>query len=200
MSSTQQPLPMAQAPQAKSTEEKSQAQLDYENGVEALKQQEFGPAANAFHNAIIGYEQANDQTGLANANDKLGDLCLARQEFEKALSYYDKAYSICDEFDDIYSLISLKDKKAKCHQGLKQYAAAIELYMDLLDRFEKMRSPGSAVTILLRLAEVSQEAGDRQGAIDAYKTAASIHANFSHKRKAQELLAKAAALETAPGK
>lgn len=196
MATKMQPIPMATEPQGKPQEEKSQAQLDYESGVAAMKNKNFGQAANAFHNAMIAYEQEEDKTGLANANDKLGDVCRESQEFEKALSYYEKAFALCEEFDDIYSIISLEDKRAQCLQGLKQYDAAIALYMDMLDRFERMRSPGSAVTILVKMADVFTEAGDLHGAIDACRTAASIHANFSHKRKAQQLLDRAAELET----
>jgi len=195
MTTNQQPFPMANEPQEKPEEPKSQAQLDYESGVEALKNQDFGQAANAFHNAIIEYEQSDDKTGVANANDKLGDVCRESQELENALAYYEKAFSICEEFDDIYSLISLKDKKAQCHQGLKQYDAAIDLYMELLDQFERMRSPGSSVAILVKLADVFVESGNLQGAIDANKTAASIHSNFSHKRKAQDFLDRVTELE-----
>jgi len=195
MSTKPQPIPMAGGPQAKPEEEKSQAQLDYEKGVEALKSQDFGQAANAFHNALVEYEQSEDKTGIANTFDKLGDICKESQDFEKALSYYEKAYKICEEFDDMYSLISLEDKRALCHQGLQQYDAALDLFMDLIDRFEKLRSPGSAVVILLKIADVYTEAGNLEGAIDAYKTAAAIHSNFSHQRKAQDLLDKATALE-----
>ena len=82
-------------PQAEKQEEKTQAQQDYEAGQEFLKDEDIAQAANAFHNALIGFEQEENEHGIANASDKLGDICSERGETEKALEHFDRAYTLC---------------------------------------------------------------------------------------------------------
>ncbi len=176
-------------------QEKDSAQEDYQSGVDYLSKGDFSMAANAFHNALIGYEQADNQEGVANAYDKLGDLCFQRGDFDKALYYIDKIYVICEEKKDFFSILSLRKKKAACFSSLKKYSEAIALYLDLLDVYEGMQNPESAVKMILNIADIYQEKGELKNCVDAYKTAASIHANYKHPNKAAELMAKAEELE-----
>ena len=175
--------------------EKDPAQVDYENGVEFLTNKNFSQAANAFHNALIGFEQSENKEGLANACDKLGDICSESEEFEKALEHYDKSYEICQSFDDFFSLNALRKKKATCFEGLGRHKDAINTYMDLLEIYQHLKDPASSVSCLLKIAEMYQELDEVRNAIDAYKTAAAVHSNFGHKLKAKELHDKAADLE-----
>ncbi len=64
----------------------------------------------SLHNALVGYEQQEKEEGIANANDKLGDVCLAQQQYEKALTYFEKAYAICKKHDDLMSILALRKK------------------------------------------------------------------------------------------
>lgn len=187
-------LPLAD--QKKKEEPVDPAQADYKAGLQFLDQDDtHGQAANAFHNALIGFEQSNNEEGMAKANDKLGDICLARDEFDKAISHYQNAYDICKRHDDLFSGMALRKKFAGCYRGLRQFDEAITIYLDLLETYEKINNPASAVDTFVILGDVYLEKGDPAQAVDAYKTAASIHANFKHSRQAQELLDKAKAIE-----
>ena len=188
-------LSLANAPDTPEKESKDPAQVDYEAGVNYLNDGNLSHAANAFHNALIGFEQNSDQPGVANANDKLGDLCRQRNEFEKALAYYEKSYKICEEKKDSFSLISLRKKNALCYIGLKQYDQAIEINLDLLEHYQKGNNPGSTVEVLQKLADIYYDKNELKACIDAYKTAASIHANFGHLNQAGKLTEKAAEIE-----
>jgi len=172
------------------------AQADYQQGLEFLQNRSYGQAANALHNALIGFEEMNNQEGLANTNDKLGDVCLAQEQYEKAAAYYEKAYSICKKFDDLMSLLGLRRKLILCHRGMKNYDAALQIYLDMLDFYEALNNPASSVETMVGMAETYQEKGDLQKAIDAYRTAADIHANFKHNRQAEKLREMARDLES----
>lgn len=187
-------LPLAG--QKKDAEEpKDPAQADYEAGKNFLGNGDMAQAANAFHNALIGFEQSNNEEGVANANSKLAEVCVAHNEFDKALAHLQKAFDICQRHDDLASLLMLRKEIAKCHRGLQQFDKAINLYLDMLDIHEKLDNPGSAVDVLVLMAETYNEMGDLANAVDAYKTAASIHTNFKHTRHAQKLLDEAKAIE-----
>lgn len=188
------PIPMDPSAPDKH-EDKDPAQLDYEAGVEFLKKGDLAQAASSFHNALVGFEQAGNKEGMANSTDKLGDVCKNRNEYDKALEYYDKAYEICKEFDDVYSSMSLNNKQAECLTAQEKYQEAINIYLDLLEGHEKMRNPDSSVKTLLIIADVYQKAGNMEGCIDAHKTAASIHANFGHVNAARRLQEKITELE-----
>ena len=193
---TPQPLPMAAQQDCKGKEEpKDPAQTDYEEGVEFLKNKSHAQAANCFHNAMVGFDQKGDKKGMANAADKLGDICLERQEFEKALDYFEKPFSVCMEFNDVFSLLALRKKMALCHTELKQSSEAINHYLDLLDLYEQMHNPASSVDVLVKIAEIYYGDKNLQGAIDAYKTASAIHTNFKHRNHAQKLMDKAEEIE-----
>ena len=108
-------------PQEQEQESKSQAQKDYDAGQEFLKEKDVAQGANAFHNALIGFEQEGNENGIANASDKLCDICNERGETTKALEHLERAYAICHNSFDRFSLFSLEKKKAgrrRKHQRL----------------------------------------------------------------------------------
>jgi tetratricopeptide (TPR) repeat protein len=176
-------------------EEKSQAQLDYEAGQEFLKNLETAQAANAFHNALIAFEIEGNDSGVANAADKLGDICAARGDVATALSHYDRAYAICQKHTDRFSLFSIEKKKAKLMYDAKEYDQAVHLYGEVLNEYSALRNPQGSVDTLETLAEIYLAMGEKSKAADSYRTAASIHKNFRHSHHAEKLLQKAAAIE-----
>ncbi|MEW6518310.1 MAG: tetratricopeptide repeat protein [Thermodesulfobacteriota bacterium] len=171
--------------------DKSQARLDYEEGLELLKKKETAQAANMFHNALIGFEQEKDINGIANATDKLGDICAERREFDKALQHYDRVIAICQEQGDSISVFSLDKKKAKLHADSGRHEQAINMYLDIIDQYQAMRNPKGTVETLETLAQIYLDAGKREMAADCYRTAAAIHANYKHNRHAEALNQKA---------
>ena len=64
---------------------KDPAKADYKAGRDFLKQGEYAQAAVSFHNALKGFEEQGDEQGIANASDRLGDVCLAKEEYTKAM-------------------------------------------------------------------------------------------------------------------
>lgn len=182
-------------PDQEPAKEQDPAQEDYENALELLKNGELAQAANIFHNALIGFEQNANQKGIANASDKLGEICLERGDYETAFKHLDRAYAICDQEEDGFSLIVLNKKIARAKQGLKEFDAAIKIYLDLLDTYEGYNNPAGAVEILELLAATYLEKDDRAKAADTCRAAAFIHKSFKHSRHAQALLDKADAIE-----
>lgn len=171
------------------TEEKEQdpVQADYQQGLQFLQDKNYSQAAMSLHNALRGYEQQGKEEGIANANNKLGDVCLAQQQHEKALTYFEKAYAICEKHDDLMSILALRKKLISCRRGMQHFDLALQIYLELLDVYEAMNNPGATVETITGMAEVYQAKGDLQNAVDAYNTAADIHANFKHQRQAEKL-------------
>ncbi|MBW1791480.1 MAG: tetratricopeptide repeat protein [Deltaproteobacteria bacterium] len=172
-------------------EEKSQARLDYEEGQEHMKNADTPQAANMFHNALIGFEQEGDEHGVANAADKLGDICAEREDYDTALTHYERAYSICEKDVDSFSLFSLEKKKAHVLYQAKRYQDAATMYLDIIDEYQAMRNPQGTIDTLEILADVYVGMGDKEKAADSYRLAASIHKNYKHKRLAEDFLKKA---------
>lgn len=173
------------------------AQAQYEEGKEFLEQKELAQAAVAFHNALLAFEENNNQNGIANASNQLGNVCLQRQEYEKALKHYQRAWDICEKQDDPMSLIALSQQLISVHQGLKQYPQAVKICLDLLDSYHLNNNPKGVVDTLERMADVYLESGDKAKAADGYRTIASIHTKYKHKNIAERFLEKAQALEQA---
>ena len=182
-------------PQDQEQVDKSQAQQDYEAGQEFLKNNDAAQAANAFHNALISYEQDGDENGIANASDKLCDICNERGEIAKALEHLERAYTICHKSFDRFSLFSLEKKKAELIYKNGDLDKAIGLYLDILDEYGALRNPQGSVETLETMAEIYLKKDEKEKAADAYRVAASIHKNFKHSQQAEELLAKAEAAE-----
>ncbi|MBW2737411.1 MAG: tetratricopeptide repeat protein [Deltaproteobacteria bacterium] len=180
---------------AKVVEPKDSATIDYEKGKEYLGIGDLGMAANAFHNAFIEHEQNNNQEGMANCDDRMGDVCMAKNEYEMAISQYKKSLEIIKKIEDIDSEISLRKKMAQCNRELAQFDKAIQIYLILFDLYSGMRNVKATVETIIALAEVYEANNDLGKAADAYRSVAAIHANFSHKNYAQKLLDKAEAIE-----
>ncbi len=176
-------------------EEKSAAQLDYEEGVKFLEKNEISQAAIAFHNALLGFEQEGNDKGIANASDKLAELCLVKEDFDKALIHVNRALDICRQGGDNLSLTYLKKKLVKALWGMGQHQEALAACFDLLDAYHDYNNPDGVVKTLEQIAAIYLEIGEPAKAADSYRTAASIHKNFGHSRQAQAFLDKAAALE-----
>lgn len=171
--------------------EKTQAQLDYEEGRGYVERGEAALAAVALHNALRGFEEENNREGMANASNQMGHACLIRKEYDKAIINYQKAWEICEALDDHVSLLSLTKQLAEAHQGLGEYRRALDLCLDLLDSYQRNNDPKNSVAILEQMASIYIDAGEKEKAADAYKTAAAIHDNFRHSSLADSLKQKA---------
>lgn len=179
--------PMAEQGKEDNIEETNPARLDYMEGREFLRKNEYAQAAISFHNALQGFEEQNDQVGVANASDRLGDACLGRGEFAMALANFQRAYTVCLSEEDSFSQLSLNKKMVLCHRNLGDMASALELLDDMLEHYRVTRNPKGAVETLKIMAEVYISMEDKNKAADAYRSAAGIHAHFGHKRHAEEL-------------
>ncbi len=184
-------MEMNQEPQ----EEKDPVQVEYEKGKELRQSGDDAQAASYFHNALISFEQNGNENGVANASDQLGDICAERQEHEKAIAHYQRAYDICDKEYDSFSLIALQKKMAVSRKGLKQYDEAIKIYLNVIDTYSGYNNPAGTVATMEELAEFYLEIGERQKSADTYRTIASIHKNFSHAILTKEFMDKAAQVD-----
>jgi tetratricopeptide (TPR) repeat protein len=171
------------------------ARKDYLEGRKFFGNGDYSQAALAFHNALRGFEELGDEQGVANAADRLGDACLAREEYAMALANYQRASVICEKEDDSFSQLSLNKKMAVAYRKLGDREKALELLYDMLEHYRLTQNPKGSVEILIVIAEVYSEQADKSKAADAYRSVASIHARFKHARLAEEFNQRAAALE-----
>jgi tetratricopeptide (TPR) repeat protein len=171
------------------------AQAEYEDGKEFLEKKELAQAALAFHNALLAFEEKDDQNGVANASNQLGHVCLQRREYEMALQHYQRAWDICEQKNDSMSLLALSNQFVSVRQGLKQYPEAIKVCLDLLESYHRNNNPEGVVTTLERMANIYLEMDDKAKAADAYRTIASIHVKYKHKNIGDRFMEKAQALE-----
>lgn len=187
------------APADQSGEKKdtrSQAQIDYDEGRGYVEKEEAALAAVSLHNALRGFEEKGDRKGVANASNQLGHACLLRKKYDKALVHYQRAWEICEEFQDDMSLLAISRQLVQVYKGLEDYRKAVDICLDLLDEHRKDNDPKGTVSVLEMMADVYLDMGDREKAADAYKTVASIHTNFKHEKIAESYRRKAADLSS----
>jgi len=175
---------------------KDPAKADYKAGRDFLKQGEYAQAAVSFHNALKGFEEQGDAQGIANASDRLGDVCLAREEYTKAMDHFQRAFEICLKGNDDFSLVALNKKIAGIHKRLGEFDKAQKILFDLFDHYSQFRDAQGTVEILEVIAEVYTEQGENQKAADTLRTIAGIHANYKHSRHARKFEEQAQLLES----
>lgn len=175
--------------------QKDPAKRDYLEGRELLKKGEYAQAGMAFHNALKGFEEKGDEQGIANSSDRLGDVCLEREEYQDALNHYRRAYEICEQEEDSFSILALNKKIAAVYKKIGELDKALEILFDMIEHYQLTKNPKGTVDILVVIAEVFKEKGENNKAADAYRTASSIHKNFKHKRLAEEFETLAGELE-----
>ncbi|BHH84321.1 tetratricopeptide repeat protein [Desulforhopalus sp. 52FAK] len=180
---------------SKAKKETDPVKAEYEEGKKFYENQSYGQAAVALHNALVGFQEKKDENGIANASNQLGHVCIARGEFESALTHYQKAYDICDKSNDRMSILAVMAKMIEANTGLERYDAAITLALDVLDHYQDNRDPQGSVDTLEKMADIYVAKGDKSKAADAYRTISSIHKNFKHDNIAAKYLEKAADLE-----
>lgn len=179
---------------SKENEVDNPTRQDYMRGREQYTAGDFTEAALSFHNALKGFEEQGDEQGVANASDRLGDACMAKEEYAMALENYQRAFEICTKEEDSFSTLSLNKKKAACHRKLGQLDEAMAILQDILEHYFLTKNPKGSVDILTVIAEVYIQQGEIDAAADAYRTVSSIHAGFKHKRLSEEFAARAADL------
>ncbi len=170
---------------------KDPAKRDYLEGREMYKQGDYAQAGMAFHNALKGFEESGNEQGVANASDRLGDVCLARESYADALTNYQRAYEICEKEEDSFSILALNKKIAAVYKKLGELDKALEILFDMMEHYQLTKNPKGMVDILTVVAEVYLEKGQSQKAADAYRTISSIHKNFKHKRMSEQFFARA---------
>lgn len=181
-------------PLGKGEVETDEVRKEYRDGMRLFEQKEYGQAALALHNALLGFEERRDDNGIANASNQLGHVCLAREDFDSALRHYRRALEICEKANDRMSIIAVLKKIFMTQRGLKRYDEALDSAFAILDLYRDNRDPQGTVDTLEIIAEVYLEAGQREKAVDTFTTMASIHKNFRHATTAERYLEKAAAL------
>ncbi len=187
--------PMQSEPKVEKKERPTDPVLaEFEDGKAFLEREELSQAALAFHNVLLAHEEKGDEPGIANASNQLGHVCLKKGEFEQAETHYKRAWDIVEKLDDPMSMIALNVKFIEVYKGLKEYKKAINVCLDLLDDYRLNNNPEGSISILEEMAEIFLATDDKQGAADAYRTAASIHRNFKHESMAKAYEDKADAL------
>lgn len=181
-------------PMASKQDEKDPVRKEYRDGVDFLAQKEYGQAALALHNALVGFEQRQDENGIANASNQLGHVCIARQEFDNALRHYRRALAVCERANDRMSIIAVLKKIIEAQRGLKDYEQALASAFAMLDHYHDNRDPQGTVDTLEGIAELYLEQGQREKAADTYRTIASVHKNYRHTTIAEKYLEKADSL------
>lgn len=184
--------PMADSPAAGGNDPVSE---EYESGKRMLDNKNYGEAAVAFHNALVGYEEKNDENGVANASNQLGLLCLQRGDFEGAARNLNRAKELCEKLNDPMSVFALSKTFIDVYVGLKEYGRAISACLDILDVYHGNNDPRGAVGVMERMSDIYIQAGDEEKAADVYKTIASIHRNFNHPSLAESFEKKAMELQ-----
>jgi len=190
--------PMAPAAPEKKEEAKkklSPVEQEYEDGKGFLESGDHAHAALAFHNVMLAHEEAGDENGIANAANQLGNVCMARKEYEQARAHYQRAWDICDKNFDEMSLIALKRQFLAIHKALGENDKVAEILFDFIDIYQSNRDPHGTVAVLEELAELYIETGSRDKAADTYRTIASIHKNYKHEKIAAGFVTKAEELE-----
>lgn len=188
---------IAPMPDTKEDRDDDLVRASYEEGRRFLANQSYAQAAVSLHNALLGYEERGDEAGVANASNQLGHVCLARQDFAMAQRHYQRAWDICEKMQDQMSQIALQKKFLEVYCGLRDFRKAIEICLDLLDRYYQNNDPRGTVEVLEQMAEIYISSGERGKAADTYRTIASIHRNFKHPGTAESYEKKAEDIEKA---
>ena len=178
-------------------QEKDPVKADYEEGKRYLDNGNLAQAAVALHNALLGYEERGDKTGLANASNQLGHVCMAKEDYVGAENHYLRARQLCEEFGDPMSLFALAKRFVDVYRGQKKYDEAIGACLDLLDTYRNNNDPRGTVELMEKMADIYIEASMIGKAADTYRTIAKIHRNFKHATIADSFDQKASELEAA---
>ncbi len=170
-------------------------QAEYDDGIEFLKEDDLTQAAVAFHNVLLAYEEKKHQDGIANASNQLGNVCLRKGEFEKAKEHYQRAWDICDRFEDPMSLLALSMQLVVVHRGLNDNAKALDICYDMLEVHSMNNNPQGTVATLETIADIYMAQKDKAKTADTYRTIASIHARFKHNSIAEKFTTRAKELD-----
>jgi len=174
---------------------KDEVKKEYLEGKSLLERGEIARAAASLHNAFVGFEEKNDEGGMANALNQLGLACFKKEEYDTALEHFMRAEEICRKLNDPLSVLALSRHIVEVQWKKGNVSEAINRCLEMLDFYQANNNPKGTVELLEYMADIYIDAGDHGKAADAYKTIASIHRNFKHDKIAERFLEKAAEIE-----
>lgn len=167
------------------------AKKEYEAGREFVARQEYGQAAAALHNALVGFEEMQDEGGIANASNQLAHVCLACNDYQGALNHYQRALLICEKSNDRMSILAVLKKIVAAYKGLKQYDQVLKTCLDMIDHYQDNRDVPGTISALEEMADAYMATGQKEKAADVYRTIGGIHKNFRHDTTAAAFMEKA---------
>lgn len=175
------------APAKKDEKPKDPILAEFEEGKRFLEEKNYAQAALAFHNVLLSYEEKNDKNGIANASNRLGEVCLAKQDYDTAEKHFLRAMEIVVAADDPMSELMLNRQLLEVYAGKKEYPKAIEICLSLMEDYKNNNNPQGVVEVLEKMAQFFIDAGEKDKAKGAYRTAASIHRRYKHNNIADDL-------------
>lgn len=184
-------------PGSAAEKEQDPVKADYEEGKRFFDNGNLAQAAVSLHNALLGYEERGDKTGMANASNQLGHVCMAKEDYVGAENHYTRTQQLCEEFGDPMSLFALSKRFVDVYRGQGKFKKAINVCLDLLDVYHSNNDPQGTVNLMEKMADIYKDAGEVSNAADTYRTIAKIHRNYKHATIAESFEQKANELEAA---
>jgi Tfp pilus assembly protein PilF len=138
----------------------------------AKEKAQFSKAASILEEALEKSESSDKQYSLILNN--LGSVNQAKGEYDKALSYYQKALSISINSENINGTIASYNNLASTFERVGQLSQAEELYLRALELNEKNEDSQTKGKILQNLGALCQKMNRFEQSIKYYKAAEKI--------------------------
>jgi signal transduction histidine kinase len=106
-------------------------------GIVYKKQKEYKKSLNFYKKAIGTYKKNNHRVGEIITTSNISSIYLELEDFETAIKYSEVAAEGLKEIGYSRYIAYMKHNMAIAKTGLKNYADAVNLYLEIIDEFEK---------------------------------------------------------------
>jgi tetratricopeptide (TPR) repeat protein len=141
----------------------------------SLRRGDPGRAESLAEPSLAFYRGQQDSKGCVRACMLLGDTYWAREEYEKAIPYYEEALGPCREYGDVMGVASVLDSLAKMHRLLNRNEQALAYFQEALECWQKLAIPDREAMTWANMGDVCKGRGDLSRAIRCHEQALALY-------------------------
>ncbi len=172
----------------------------YEEGLINFNRGMTLDAIKSLEQAAAICEELQDEAGIANCAEKIGDSMLVRGNFTGAIAQYQRALAMCEKHNDPLGIVILIEKLVDIFRKQGEFDNVLSYSFYALEKLESAGDSGRAAMFISTIGDTFEKQGKIDEALDAYRLAHNIFRGMGSGERADILERGIKVLEERAGK
>jgi len=146
----------------------------YEEGLVNFNRGMTLDAIKSLEQAAAICEELQDEAGIANCAEKIGDSMLVRGNFNGAITQYQRSLAICEKHNDPLGIVILIEKIIDIFRKQGELENVLSYSFYALEKLENTGDSGRTAMFISTIGDIYERQGKINEALDSYRLAHKI--------------------------